>query len=244
MEVKVVAREIGEDGQVEPHAIHTPQLQGVAGDLHGHVRDTALTHDSQQRVDVRGLRGGSHGGHDLIADLGGHGADEPRGAPSGPKRSVDEVARRRLAVRPGDPRHGQRCGRFTVDPGRDRAQHGTRVVDDQHWKHASGVATHDLGPGWIGEDRDGPRRLRHRSEPGAMGVRARQCRVEVSREHPAGVQGHAGHLVRWPVGQPQHAAQGGTARAGARGSDHCSYQVVGITGDLVPDGGIFNSCNE
>ena len=38
-------------------------------------------------------------------------------------------------------------------------------------------------------------------------------------------------------------AQDGAACDDAGRSDHGGYQVVGISGDFVPDGGIFSSCS-
>ena len=58
VEIQVILAQVRKRHHVEVHPAHTPQLQGVAGDLHHQVRGALSNHARQQGLQGGSLRGG------------------------------------------------------------------------------------------------------------------------------------------------------------------------------------------
>ena len=114
---------IGEPGGAEVAAFDAPEHEGVAGDLHDHVRDALLDRDGEQRLQFGGLGGGAGGLDALPGDAGLDGADDPGGAPGVRQAGFDQVGGGGLAVGAGSP------SRFRPSDGRPQTRAATSPVN-------------------------------------------------------------------------------------------------------------------
>ncbi|GAA3366405.1 hypothetical protein GCM10020366_69950 [Saccharopolyspora gregorii] len=105
----MVLREVGERADGEPGATDAAEREGVAGDLHRHVRDAVLDHDGQQRLQIGRLGRGEGAVEAFPGDAGLDGADQPGGVPGGPQRGLQQVAGGGLPDVPVTPRMVSFC---------------------------------------------------------------------------------------------------------------------------------------
>ena len=109
--VEVVAREVGEDGDVEGDADHAALIERVAGNLGdelGGAARHAFGHQLEKIARLgRGVDGGAHFAGDVIFD----GADENGGAGGGVEQRFGQECSGGFAVGAGDAGGGERCAR-------------------------------------------------------------------------------------------------------------------------------------
>ena len=217
-----------------------------------------------------GLGRGAHAAQSFVADARLDGADEPGALTECGERRVHEVGRGRLAVGPGDAEHAQREVVGAEDPGRDRPEHGPRLLDHEQGQVDRGVP-HPARPDGIREhgERSGCRG--GRDEVGAVGSRAREGCVEVPRQHGARVEGDTrdadvrkvgcGCSEQVREGSDRGAAQRCRSRYGHVAAPYPALRLrpsrsrVGsasassgetlmvISAGFAPVGGIFSSCS-
>ena len=155
VEVEVVLREVGEQGDVEDRAVDAVLGERVARDLHDDVGRAGLPHHGEQGVQVGRLRSGANR---LDPDPPHPRLDRAEEAGRLAERAqarLDEVRGRRLAVGAGDPDQGEVAGGLPVDEGGHVAEDGPWVGDHEH---GDGDVTGQLGPPRVGEQRPGRRR--------------------------------------------------------------------------------------
>ena len=158
-----------------------------------------------------------------VGDAGLDGADHAGDVAGGAKSGLDEVGGGRLAGRPGDPDDGQARGRVAIDGGRDVAEHGPRVIDDEYRPTPD-----QLGAGGVGEHRDRTLGQGLRDELGAVASGPGQGHVEIAGPDGTAVVSHpgCGERLRIVAGQARiherreipHGEGGDTA--GARIAGH------------------------
>ena len=102
-------------------------------------------------------------------------------APACGRRPADQLGRRGLALGAGDADQRQRFGRLAVDDRGQLTRGAARgVVDDEDWDGDVGAQLGTLGVGQYGDRAGGDG---FGSEPGAVGARAWQRRVQVPGVH-------------------------------------------------------------
>ncbi len=107
VEVEVILGQVGEDGDVKGTLRHPMQHQGVGGDLYNGGVRPLTTHPPEERLQIRGLRGGPLC---LAADPPAPVLDRPDNpgpVAAGLERRLDQIAHGRLAIGPRDPRETQ-----------------------------------------------------------------------------------------------------------------------------------------
>ena len=68
MEVQVILGQIGESRHIIMQTAHTLQANGMGGDLHNGIATAAITHLTQQCLQIQTLGRGTLGGDSLMAD--------------------------------------------------------------------------------------------------------------------------------------------------------------------------------
>ena len=247
VEIEVIFGEVGESSHGEPHPVDATEAKRVAGDLHGHRRDASFAHDSEKGVDVGRLRCRAHRGHDVVTDSSSDCADDSGDVTGGAEARIHEVARGRLSVGAGDAHDRQIVGGVGIDVRRQRPQYVARLVDDQDGHR---VAEGAIKTSRIGQDRHGAGTDCVGDELRAMSAEPRQCRIDVARDHSAGVVSDSADLdVRGAgitVNVSAHPSgcslkqPGRGVRTGARGHVVTltrAHQLIGRRGDRRPVGG-------
>ena len=130
----VVLPDVEEHRARQVHPVHPVVLQGLAGDLHGHITAPGPRRVEQVPLEVQGLGGGELGGaalHAVVGDDGGEkgGLVEPPGGLPVVQDAPEEVGRGGLALGAGDAGDGQLSR--GVAPGKVGQQgHGGADVGD------------------------------------------------------------------------------------------------------------------
>ena len=214
VEVEVVAPEVGEDRDVEDHAVDPAQDQRVARDLHQAPRHPALAHHREQAVQVRRLRRGQHRPDVLTVDAGADGADDRDVLAGRLQAALRQPGGRRLALGAGHADQAQCRGRLAVHPRGEAAEHLARPVD-----HEQGYVGRRGGTLVVGEHGDGARGDRVGREADAVDPVAGQGGVEVAGQDPLGAQGHPGDRRRQVAGgsEPRRAVTQPSHQVGERG---------------------------
>ena len=186
VEVEVVAAEVGEDRDVEDHAVDAAHHQRVAGHLHRAHVDAALDHQREQPVQVGRLRRGQRGLHVLPEDAGPDRPDDGARDARRQQPALEEPGGRGLALRAGDADHPQLLGRAAVDLGRDPAQDLARLLARRRRAARRRAVVATLR---VGEDGDGAggRSVGDVGDP--VGARARERGVQVSGPDALRAQG-------------------------------------------------------
>ena len=150
VEVEVVLAQLGEDRDVVDDPVDATEHERVTGDLHRHGGDTLLAHDGEQGMQVGCLGGGAVVRHIAVADAHAGGADDPGRVTGGAQAGLEQVHRRRLAIRARDADEQQVAGGVAVDLRRNRSERLARIPGEQHRQ-----VSHHLRARIIGEDSDG-----------------------------------------------------------------------------------------
>ena len=132
VEVEMVLAELGEDRDVVDDPVDAAEHERVAGDLHGHGGDTLLAHQREQGMQVGCLGGGAVVGHIAVADAHPGGADDPGRVTSGAQPGLEQVHRRRLAIRAGDTKEQHVARGVAVDLRCHASECLARVVGKEH----------------------------------------------------------------------------------------------------------------
>ena len=122
MQVEVVLTQVREHERVEADAVEPPQGRSVRARLDRRAPIAGVEHLAEQPLQVYRLGRGERCGTMLEPDLPFHGPHEARLATRGVQDRPQQERRRRLPVRPGDPRELQLLRRLTEE----------RVGGDRH----------------------------------------------------------------------------------------------------------------
>ena len=212
MEVEVVAPEVEEGGDVEDHAVHPAEDEGVAGDLHRAGVHAVLAHDPEEPVQVRRLGGGELGLHVVPGDTGADGADHGRRHAGRGEALLEDPRGGGLALRAGDADDAQAARRVAVDAGRQAPQHVTGVGHDDRRR----ARRQQVEPCGVGQHRDRSRVERLAGEGRTVRTRAREGGVQVTGTDPGRAERDAGD-VRAQVAVEVHVGQGREPRRELRG---------------------------
>ena len=230
VEVEVVAAQVGEDRDVEDHAVDPPLHQRVAGDLHRARLDPALAHHREQPVQVGRLGRGERRLDVLAVDAGADGADDGGAHPRTLEGVLGQPGGGGLALGAGDAEQAQRAGRVVV--------HGATA---NRPSNVRGLATWSTGypgrgPGRalrVGEQGHRAGRPSGRGVVDAVGAAPRQGGVDVTGQHPRRGQrdpgGRRGEVAvgrRGRVGRGQPRRPGRSADGGAGAADGSPERVA------------------
>ena len=127
----MVARKIGEEGDIEIDAAHAALIQTMRGHFHRHGPGTRRLELLQQLVQRGSIRRGVCCRRDPADQAVAQRAQDARTAAAGVERVGDPVRARRLAVGAGDADHPQASRRAAIDEIGDDAQPPLQAFDWQ-----------------------------------------------------------------------------------------------------------------
>ena len=183
----------------------------VAGDLHRHVRDAALDHHGEQRLQVGRLRRGERARQPLARDPRSRRCRSARwSGPAARRPALDQVGRGGLAGGAGDAEHGELQRRLAVDPRGERAEGRARVGVAPGRARPRRADAGRSAPGGVGEDGGGARRRR----PGRRSRRRARSRPGRAAKRSPGSTCWARRVV--PVTRELVGSGGAISRASAR----------------------------
>ncbi len=195
VEVEVLRGEVGERPDREARAGHPAEREGVAGDLHGHVRRAALHHRGEQRLQVGRLGGREGAGQASPAQAGLDGADQPRARPGRGERGLEQVDGGGLAAGAGHAEDTELRRRVAVDPRRRVAERRARVGVHEH-RDPGVPQRRTRGAVGVGEHRGGTPGQGVGGEVGAVRPRPGEGAEQVAGADLVGPQRRSGDLRR------------------------------------------------
>src|SRR5437763_13518069 len=131
VKVQVVLGQVREDETREAGAVEALELRRVRGGLHRAAAVPDCQHRPERALQVDRLRSRSHGGLRLAADARLDRREERRALAGLLEYAIEEVGRRRLAVRTGHPGDEQVPRRISEEGDRRHGHRRAGVVDDE-----------------------------------------------------------------------------------------------------------------
>ena len=128
----MVLGQVGEDPHGEADACHPLEKQCVGGYLHHHMGAARVRHAAEKALELKGFRGGTLSGDDLVPDHVLVGADQAHlGAPGLLQDILEQVSGGGLAIGAGDAHH-HHGGRRIAVPVPAHLGQGRAAVGNQH----------------------------------------------------------------------------------------------------------------
>jgi hypothetical protein len=197
--VEMVARQVGECGGGDAHAVEAKLIEAVARGFHRQALDAVLGQRRQAGVQLDRVRRGQRGGRCLVV------RDQPECAQAGgleagvPPNLAGEIGHRCLAVGAGH--GGDQLGLGVVEArGQDRQATARIVVFHQGDRVAVGLEGGPFG----GEDHDGALGYGLVDEFAAVALGAGQSRKEIAGADLTAVRREPRHLDRFRQGHHRH----------------------------------------
>ena len=222
VKVQMVLRQVGEDSDVECHAIGPILLQRVRGDLHHDGRGAARSPATKEPLEIGSLGRRVRRGRRFPVELVSDGADESGPLPACRERGPNQVRGRGLSVGPGHADQGHLAGRMIRLLGGQDRERAARALDPHLRDRRVGHVPLDDGRQGAG----GRRRLHVRMAVGGESGRRDEeisplyrARVVLHPppfplEAPAGVEGRENSRQCRDVANPRrdHAPRGESVR--------------------------------
>ena len=180
MVVEMIARQVGEQCDVECHAVDASLIDAVRRNLHGHDFRALGPDLAQEFLQLRGIRRRVRCGRQRTPQAVAERADHRR-APSGDiEPGRNPLRTRGLAVRAGNANHPQLARRMAVHHVRDAAEPRLQIVDREMRQFPFAVPAESLG---IPQDRAGAAADRIGDEPAPVLMRSAIRREGIARAH-------------------------------------------------------------